>query len=86
MATVTSTQKAVVRSLNDIKNELQYDIDKLSNMIERIEVWSDKQAPEAEYDGEYGFIVLTLMTSLLNTSGHISSIESAISYSMKGSL
>jgi len=84
MKTVYSTQSAVVRNLNDVKRTLQYDVEKIENMIKRIDDWSATQSPEVEYNGEYGFIVLDLMTGLLNTSNKISAIESAIRNSMVG--
>jgi hypothetical protein len=81
MTTKLHTTKREVASdlnfnLSHIKRSLQQDVDKITALIEAIEVWSDKDPMEA-YDGEASGRIYDLL-SITNNSGWISYLESAI--------
>jgi hypothetical protein len=63
-------------NLSHIKRSLQNDLDRVTAIIEAVEVWADK-APMDDYDGEAAGRIYDLL-SITNNSGWISYLESAI--------
>jgi len=71
-----SVAQDINADLNHIKRTLQYDVERVAELIEAIKVWSDK-APEDQYDGEIAERVNDLL-GLTNNSGWIAYLQGAI--------
>jgi hypothetical protein len=63
-------------NLSHIKRSLQHDVDKITAIIEAMEVWSDRD-PLEDYNGELAGRIYDLL-SITNNSNWISYLESAI--------
>ena len=63
-------------NLSQIKRSLQNDLDRVTAIIEAVEVWADKD-PLEDYNGEAAGRIYDLL-SITNNSSWISYLESAI--------
>ena len=63
-------------NLSHIKRSLEHDIDRITALIESLEIWADK-SPLEQYNGEAANRIYDVL-SITNNSGWISYLESAI--------
>jgi hypothetical protein len=84
MSNALKTGKSLVRDLSDIKAQLQQQINKIDDTINRVDAWSQECTETENYNGYWGYYILEEMTRLSNNASYIGSIRNVIATSYSG--